>query len=249
MGHPWSPSGPHFPRPMRSNADTDPLAARINDHIGLVRRLAWQLHRRAPGVIELEELVQTGMVALVEAASHWQDRGHAFATYAQVRIRGAMVDRMRRDATLSRGSISRKREVEQLRIRLMGELLRMPTDAEMAAALGLDAHGWHALQREIEPVALEPIEWLGDEDGPSLTDPGEGADVALIRAEGAEMLARAVAALPERQALVLQLYFVEELPLEDIGRILGVGAARVCQIKKQALDLLRQAMLDGGAEG
>lgn len=249
MGKHWTPSPTCTPQAgAETHSDTGRFARRIVDHIPLVRRIAWQLHRRAPGVNDLEELVQTGMVALVEAASHWQDRGHAFATYAQTRIRGAMIDALRRDATLSRTAIARKRQVEQVRIRLMGQLLRTPTDAEMACALGLDAQGWCQLQQAIEPLAFEPLDLFGDAEAALLSDPAEAAEAAMIRAEGADLLARAISALPERQALVLQLYFVEELPLEDIGAVLGVGAARVCQIKKAALDALRVAMLASGEE-
>lgn len=246
MGLHWSPPEPPRSPPPATPVDTAAVARRISEHIGIVRNLAWQMHRRARTLTDLEELVQTGMVALVEAANQWQDRGHAFSTYAQTRIRGAMIDAMRRGATLTRGAIARKREVEQVRIRLMGELLRMPTDSEMADALGLDAAAWRALQLAVEPVALEPLDLLGAGSAADIADPGEVAEAALIRAQGTELLARAIAALPERQGLVLQLYFVEELSLDDIGAILGVGAARVCQIKKQALDRLRQDMLDAG---
>lgn len=247
MGKSWIP--PHTRQPGTSGDAAAPLARRIADHIPLVRRLAWQLHRRAPGVTDPEELIQSGMVALVEAASQWEDRGYAFATYAQMRVRGAMIDCLRRDATLSRTAIARKREVERIRIQLMGELLRMPSAAEMAAALGLDAAGWRQLEQAVEPIAFEPLDLFGEGEGPALHDPAEAAEAALIRAEGAELLARAIAALPERQGLVLQLYFVEQLSLDDIGAVLGVGAARVCQIKKTALDRLRQAMLADGQPG
>lgn len=245
MGKPWFPPRYDHRRPLDSESRKTP-AGLIAGHIPLVRRLAWQLHRRAPGQIDLEELTQVGMVALVEAAGQWEDRGHAFATYAQTRIRGAMIDCLRRGATLSRGAITRKREVERVRVRLMGEYLRMPTQAEMAEALGIDAAAWCELEQMIEPIALEPLDLVGGGGDDAFTDPGEAAEAALIRAEGAELLARAIAALPERQALVLQLYFVEELSLDDIGAVLGVGAARVCQIKKAALDQLRLDMLDSG---
>ena len=155
MGKPWFPPRPDQRSPA-GGTGRDVSAGLIAAHIPLVRRLAWQLHRRAPAMMDLEELTQVGMVALVEAAGQWEDRGHAFATYAQTRIRGAMIDCLRRSATLSRGAITRKRDVERVRIQLMGEYLRMPTQAEMAAALGLDAAAWCELEQSIEPIALEP---------------------------------------------------------------------------------------------
>lgn len=245
MGKAWTP--PKRARaPSNATVTGDAQAQRIASHTPLVRRLARQIHRRAPQAVDLEELVQTGMVALVEAAQQWVDQGHAFGSYAQIRIRGAMIDFIRHGATMSRGAIIRKREVEGVRIRLMGELLRMPSDAEMADALGLSASQWLALQRIIAPPLLESLDQMLPGDSDSLTDPTEDADVALIRAEGARLLSDAIAALPERQALVLQLYFVEELSLDEIGAVLSISAARVCQIKKSALDRLRATMHDDG---
>src|ERR1044071_8394330 len=93
----------------RKPAKTD-REARVRTHMGLVRKIAWHVHGRVASAIEIEDLVQIGMVALVEAANGFEDRGHAFATYATLRIRGAMIDHLRRHASICRSAMGRRRE-------------------------------------------------------------------------------------------------------------------------------------------
>mgnify|MGYP003490131627 CR=1 FL=1 len=218
------------------------ITERILAHMALVRRLAWQIHRRAPASTDLDELIQTGVVALVEAAGTWEDRGHAFATYAHLRVRGAMVGCIRGGASLCRSAIARRQDVARVRDQLTQELGRPPHAADMAKALELTPAEWRALSDAIEPPQTDSLDAVyADHDG-AFADPEEGADLLLVRAEGAALLTAAIARLPEREALILQLYFVEELSLDEIGATLGVGAARVCQLKKAALVRLR-AML------
>ena len=218
---------------------TDPEAL-IASHLGLVRRIAWHVHGRVSTAIPVEDLVQIGMVALIEAARAFEDRGHAtFATYASVRIRGAMIDNLRKSATLVRSAIRRRREFGIVSARLAGSLGRPPTDAEMAEALELSVEAYraaadttHALRYEsLDEVYSDHSEWFAD-DAPDAFDNLASAD--LRRA-----VAGAIAGLPEREALVLQLYYVEEMNLEEIGQTMNVGAARICQIKKSALDKVR----------
>ncbi len=212
---------------------------RVTAHLPLVRRIAWHVHGRAPGAIELEELVQTGIVALVEAAQSYEDRGHAFATYAQLRVRGAMIDLIRRNATLCRSAIVRRREIEALRQRLRLELGHEPADADLAAAMGLPPGEWRAIADATTSLRHESIDEVYSDHSLWFADDRAGPDALLEAGDARERLAAIIATLPEREALVLQLYFVEELNLEEIGETLGVGAARVCQIKKAALDRVR----------
>lgn len=232
----------------RRLAQTDPERL-ISSHLPLVRKIAWHVHARVSTAIDIEDLVQIGMVALIEAARQFEDRGHAaFATYATVRVRGAMIDQLRKGATLVRSAMRRKREWGAVRSTLEGELGRAATDAEMAERLGigLDVYreGLAATQAvhtdSLDEVYTDHNDWFAD-----------AAPDALGQLETRAMqaaIAAAVATLPEREAMVLQLYFVEELNLEEIGQTLGVGAARVCQIKKVALGKLRQR-LSGWQEG
>ena len=208
-------------------------------HMPLVRKIAWHVHGRVSTAIEVEDLIQIGMIALVEAANGYEDRGHAFATYATMRIRGAMIDHLRRQATLCRSAMARRRDFTAARVKLEQKLGREASEAELAVELGLDPAEFRRQWDEAQAVRHESIDEVYSEHSMWFADLGEGAEQALQREGLQEALAGAIRQLPEREAMVLQLYFVEEMNLEEIGLTLGIGAARVCQIKKPALEKVR----------
>lgn len=213
-------------------------------HMPLVRKIAWHVHGRVSSAIDIEDLIQIGMVALVEAANGYEDRGHAFSTYASVRIRGAMIDHLRRHATICRSAMIRRRELAGVRARLEGNLGRAPTDAEMAEALEISAADYRELVDQTQIVHQESLDDMYSDQSMWFADLEERADEALEREGLQTAIAAGIQSLPEREALVLQLYFVEEMNLEEIGLTLGVGSARICQIKKAALDKLRVTLSD-----
>jgi len=216
----------------------------VRTHMPLVRRIAWHVHARVASTIEVEDLAQIGMVALVEAANNFEDRGHAFATYATLRIRGAMIDHLRRQATICRAAIQRRRELTQVRARLEGRLGRGASEAEMAEEMGLTAADYREMVDDSQAVHQESIDEVYSDHSMWFADVEEQADEAIDRTRLQRAIAETVATLPEREAMVLQLYFVEEMNLEEIGQTLGVGAARICQIKKAALDRVRVTLGD-----
>jgi RNA polymerase sigma factor for flagellar operon FliA len=218
--------------------------ALVRAHMALVRRIAWHVHARVASAIDVEDLAQIGMVALVEAANAFEDRGHAFATYATLRIRGAMIDHLRRHASICRSAMAKKRRLVAVRERLENRLGRGASDAEMAAEMELDAADYRALVDDCQSVHQESIEEVYSDHSIWFADAEERADEAIDRARLKQAIAGAIRTLPERDGQVLQLYFVEEMNLEEIGQTLGVGAARVCQIKKAALDKLRGSLGD-----
>lgn len=213
-------------------------------HMPLVRKIAWHVHGRVSSAIEVEDLIQIGMVALVEAANGYEDRGHAFATYATMRIRGAMVDHLRRQATLCRSAMGRRRELAGVRTKLENRLGREASESEMAVEMGLEPAAYRAMVDDSQAVQHESIDEVYSEHSMWFADVEEKADEAIDRARLQEALAATIRTLPEREALVLQLYFVEEMNLEEIGQTLNIGAARVCQIKKAALDKVRGHLKD-----
>ncbi len=213
-------------------------------HMPLVRKIAWHVHGRVSTAIEVEDLIQIGMIALVEAANGYEDRGHAFATYATVRIRGAMIDHLRRQATICRSAMARRRDFAAAKEKLEQRLGREASEAEMAVELGLDPSEFRRLADETQSIRHESIDEVYSEHSMWFANVDEGADGMLEREELQEALAGAIGKLPEREAMVLQLYFVEEMNLEEIGLTLGIGAARVCQIKKAALDKVRGLLSD-----
>lgn len=217
-------------------ATPDQLA---RQYMPIVRKIAWHVHGRVSSAIEIEDLLQIGMVALVEAANSFEDRGHGFATYAQMRVRGAMIDHLRRHATICRSAMARRKQIGTARRAIEQRTGRAPTEAETAAELGLDAAAWLSFTDGTDMAQHQSMDEVYSDQSMWFADVADRADDVLER----ESLKRAVAGyigeLPEREAMVLQLYFVEEMNLEEIGLTLEIGAARVCQIKKAALDKLR----------
>ena len=230
---------------VRAAVDPDRL---VRTHLGLVRKIAWHTHARVSTAIDVEELVQTGMVALIEAARNFEDRGQAvFSTYASVRIRGAMIDSLRKHATMCRSALRKRRDLNAARERLSGLLGRPPTHVELATEMEVSEDELQEMLSATQGLRYESIDevysdhsiWFAS-DEPDAFEQLSGNDLKSA-------IAAAIRELPEREAMVLQLYFVEELNLEEIGQTLGVGAARVCQIKKVALDKVRKRL--GGWEG
>ena len=212
----------------------------VTSHLSLVRKLAWHVHSRVSSAIDVEDLTQIGTVALIEAARSFEDRGEAsFATYATMRIRGGMIDALRKSATMVRSAMRRRREFGAVRNSLEGQLGRPATDAEMAARLDMTVDAYRAAAETTNAVRHESIDDVYSDHSPAFADADPDAFDTLARGRLRTAVAAAITALPPREALVLQLYFVEELSLEEIGATLNVGAARICQIKKAALNRVR----------
>ena len=220
-------------------ARTDPERL-VSSHMGLVRKIAWHVHGRVSSALDVEDLVQIGMISLIEAARAFEDRGHAaFATYATMRIRGAMIDQLRKGATLVRSAMRRRREWGQVRSSLEGLLGRAASDDEMAQKLEITVDAYRSAMATTHSAQFESIDDVYSDHSNWFADDSPDAHDQLQSRSMQSAIAAAVKTLPEREAIVLQLYFVEELNLEEIGAVLSVGAARVCQIKKAALGKLR----------
>ena len=214
----------------------------VRSHMQLVRKIAWHVHGRVSSAIDVEDLIQIGMIALVEAASGYEDRGHAFSTYASMRVRGAMIDHLRRHAAMTRSAMTKRRELLKAKADFEKRHGRSPGESELAQAMGLDGAAFRALLDDTAATYQESIDEVYSDQSMWFADIEESADQTIEREELAEALAEHISDLPEREAMVLQLYFVEEMNLEEIGQTLGIGAARVCQIKKAALDKLRASL-------
>lgn len=218
-------------------------AERIRRFVPMVRRMAWHVHGAGRQGIELEDLMQAGMVALTEAAQRHAGPGEdGFAAYAKLRVRGAMVDLVRRQIPGSRGGAERRRQLRDVAARLRGELGREPDSSEIATALGLTPGEFRALHQSAEPLRFESLDETYSDSDSIFAD--ESPDPFAIMADGQvrEALIAAIASLPERLQLIVQLYFVEELNLAEIAETLGVSVPRVHQLKAQAIERLRAGL-------
>ena len=233
--------------PLYTRSGPPPQAAvekLVRDHIPLVRRIAWHVYGGVSSAVEIEDLVQIGLVALVEAANSFEDRGGVtFAQYLSTRLRGAMIDELRRQATLTRGAMRRRRAHADAVAALTNELGRTPTDEEVAARLDVPVERMRTEYASAQPVRFEPIEGVYSDENPSFKSEEPNPFEQLEGEDMRRALIEAIGELAEREAQVIQLYYVEEMNLEEIGLVLGVGAARICQIKKAAHDKLKAALL------
>ncbi len=210
---------------------------RILAHAPLVKRIACHLLGRLPPQVQLDDLIQAGMVGLLEAARSYDPlQGASFETYAGIRIRGAMLDELRRGDWTPRSLHRKAREVAQVMQRLEQARGGRVSEKDVAAALGMELSEYQNLLQQLAGchlLSLEEMEEGKEEGGPSKE---------ALEAFCTEALQRALEALPERERLVLALYYNEELNFKEIGAVLGVSESRVCQIHSQALLRLRSRM-------
>jgi len=196
----------------------------------------------APGVIEIEDLVQIGMVALVEAANNYEDRGHGFATYASMRIRGALIDHLRANSNMCRSAMDFRKQLRRVQEKLVRELGRNPTEQEVAAALGMDAAEFRMRSDAAQDVKFESMDEVYSEHSMWFADSEDSAETRMEADNLKKLLNASIGTLKEREQLILQLHYIEEMNLDEIGLVLGITAARVCQIKKSALETLRKRL-------
>ncbi|MGF1749481.1 MULTISPECIES: RNA polymerase sigma factor FliA [Vibrio] len=209
----------------------------------LVKRIAHHLIGRLPPNVLVEDLIQAGMIGLIEAQKNYDgSKGASFETYAGIRIRGAMLDDIRRGDWVPRSVHKNSRDISQAISLLEVELNREPTDAEVAQHLGMSLTQYHRALTDISCSRLVGIEDLGvSEDSVSVATDDEDNSPFQGVADDAfrEALIESIKTLPEREALTLSLYYDEELNLKEIGEVLGVSESRVSQILSQTMQRLR----------
>lgn len=219
------------------------IADRVRRFMPMVRRLAWHVQGGGRPGIEIEDLIQAGLVALTECAQKHEGPGEdGFAAYAKLRVRGAMVDLVRRQIPLSRGAALRRRQLREKQAALRSALGREPDETELANALGICVQELAGLRASSEPLHFESIDEVYSDANMAFADDRPDSLSLLADEEMREALTQAVAELPERLQLVVQLYFVEEMNLSEIAEVLCVSIPRVHQIKAQALGQLQKAL-------
>jgi RNA polymerase sigma factor for flagellar operon FliA len=221
-------------------------ADRIRRFLPMVRRLAWHVHGSGRAGIEIDDLVQAGLVALTECAQkHNGPTEDGFAAYAKLRVRGAMVDLVRRSSPLSRSASDRRKLLAGAAQTLTTTLGRTPTEDELAEAMGMTTAALGELRASSEPMRFEPIDDTYSDSDMAFADDRPDSFELLADEQSRGVVVAAISSLPERLQRVIQLYFVEELNLAEIAEVLSVSVPRVHQLKAQALDKLRAALGEG----
>jgi RNA polymerase sigma factor for flagellar operon FliA len=217
------------------------IADRIRRFLPMVRRIAWHVHGTGRPGIEIEDLIQSGLVALTECAQRHAGPGEdGFAAYAKMRVRGAMDDMIRRTVPLSRGAAERRKQLREKEETRRAGLGRDPKPAELAAAMGVDEGELASMRSASEPLRFEPIDEIYSDSDLAFADERPDSLTLLQDEEMRGSVVAAIAALPERLQMVVSLYFVEELNLSEIAQVLSVSIPRVHQLKAQALSQLRK---------
>ncbi|MDG9668344.1 RNA polymerase sigma factor FliA [Hahella sp. HN01] len=220
----------------------------VRQYAPLVKRIAHHLIARLPASVQVDDLIQAGMIGLLEAAQKYDaSKGAKFETYAGIRIRGAMVDEIRKGDWVPRSVHRNARNIADAIHTIEARTGRDASDAEVAAELGIPLEQYHASLRDASSGKLFSLEELGvhgegGSDDETLTTDNPLSDIeqnAFL-----EKLSAAIDGLPEREKLVLSLYYDEELNLKEIGQVLSVSESRVSQIHSQATLRLRSRLSD-----
>ena len=233
---------------VKANTYSDQIdkSALLEQHTVLVKRIAYHLLARLPASVLVDDLIQSGMIGLLEAANNFDNgKGASFETFAGIRIRGAMLDEIRKGDWTPRSVHKNSRMVSEAIKLLEAELGRDVTDIEVAEKLDISLNEYHHILNEVSTGKIIGIDDLGvSEDAiqsfedKNINDPYQDIEQIVFK----KSLSECITTLPEREALVLSLYYDEELNLREIGQVLDVSESRVSQIHSQALHRLKSRM-------
>lgn len=213
---------------------------------GMVRRVALHLKTRIPPIIDVDELIQVGMMGLLEATQSFDPtKGVDFDNFAHARVRGAMLDEVRRLSALPRSAVAFNRSLSEATQALANRLGRRPNERELAEHMGLPIEEFHKERGQARLFETYSIEDMTEEvmEIPDAISPRP--DVAVEEAQFMDAVTGAIDALPERDRLIISLYYVEELNLKEIGAVLGVSESRVSQLLSSVVKKLRNELKVG----
>jgi RNA polymerase sigma factor for flagellar operon FliA len=227
-------------------ADLPPADELVLKHGELVKRIAYHVVSRLPSHIEVDDLIQAGMIGLLNAAQNYTPtKGANFETYAGIRIRGAMLDEARRSNWTPRSTFRNAKQVSQAIRAIENRTGRDAKGPEIADSLGVSLEEYHRMVESAASSRILSYEQLaGDPERAALLPeaPEDGPETVLEEDQFREAVADAISSLPERERLVLSLYYDQELNLREIGQVLEVTESRVCQIHGQAVIRIRSRL-------
>jgi RNA polymerase sigma factor for flagellar operon FliA len=238
---------------MYSEQATQDLDALIEQYAPLVKKIAQHLIVRFPASVQLDDLIQAGIVGLIEAARKYNgSHGASFATYAGIRIRGAMIDDVRKGDWVPRSVHRNNRDIGEAFRRVESRVGREANDQEVADEMGISLDDYYQHLKDSSFSRLfsldEMLEREESNDEPE-GDEEETPSVAVLQGAMKQAVVEQIDALPERERLVLSLYYEEELNLKEIGEVIGVSESRVSQIHSQAMARLRSRLNDWTRKG
>ena len=212
----------------------------IEGNLDLVKKIAWQLHGRVQNIVEVEDLIQQGMEGLVHAAQKYSPKeGVNFSQYAQLRIRGSIIDFLRKNSNLCRTTIKKKQEFERSKLDLEKKLNRQATEKELIDFLGISDDEFNYWKKAFEANVVQSLDTAYNEYSILFASMDVNPELSLQNTELKNKIKEALGVLNQREALVAQLYYVEELNIYEIAEVLEISTGRISQIKKSLIGKLR----------
>ena len=226
--------------------------AMIRQYQPLVRRLAHHMMAKLPANVQVDDLIQVGLIGLSDALSRYEaGQGAQFETFATQRIRGAMLDELRENDWMSRGSRKSQKDIEQALHRLEHRLGRTPLESEIATEMGMSLSDYQSLLGKVRGTQLVYLEDMGrgqDDDDSFLDRHMADSDADPLNLLGDQRLREALVAaiklLPEREQLIMSMYYEQDMNLKEIALVMNVTESRVCQLHSQSIARLRAKMRD-----
>lgn len=218
----------------------------VAEHMHIVRKIAWHMYGRVGRMVEIDDLLQVGYMGLIDASRRYQPKaGASFASYAAIRVRGSIVDFLRDNASVCRSTILMQQKVRAAVAKLEQLHMRAPEKEEVAEELGIPVAELEDWETRFAASQVKSLDELYTDQSNLFSDNNQrSVEDKLQQQQMKAMLRRALGQLPEREALLLQLYYVEELNVYEIGKVLNVTTGRVSQIKKAAVERLRKFILE-----
>jgi RNA polymerase sigma factor for flagellar operon FliA len=231
---------------MYSSVQTGGINAQIMQHAPLVKRIAYHLLSKLPDTVQVDDLIQAGMIGLLESMKNYDSsKGASFDTYAGIRIRGSMLDEVRRCDWVPRSVYKKSRIISEAIRVLENQTGCAAKDSDVAEYLGISLDEYHRILRDSSNCRVFSIEELA-QTGDNYLEESSGVTEAPLENVTRESfqcaLSAAIASLPERERLIISLYYDEELNLREIGKILNLTESRVSQISSQAVLRLRSRL-------
>lgn len=213
------------------------MDAVVVEHAPLVKRIAYHLKARLPDSVQVDDLIQAGMIGLIEASRKYDaQQGARFETYAGIRIRGSMLDELRKNDWAPKSVHRKARELAAAIKLIEGRTGRDARDQEIADELGIDLDEYYGILQEgnacivsMEQYGIDKEEFL-----PGMVDNHSNPELQFYESRFRDSLKHAIAGLPERERMVVSLYYESEMNLREIGSIIGVTESRVSQLLNQA---------------
>ena len=217
----------------------------IKENIKMAHVLSWHYHARAGRFIDIDDLVQIALVGLVEAAQKFKPRvDGSFKSYASMRMRGSIIDHLRKQSNLCRNTIAKKKKSDEIIRKIESKTGKKASAEEISKSMGISLEEYQSMQSELGANVLQSLDEVYDEFSLWFADLGNTPEAEFNELETREQLKIALKKLSERESLLLQLIFVEEFNVHEVSEILDISIGRVSQVKKEAVSKLREHFKD-----